>query len=95
MVDSFDLNMEYNFIAIQCGYLTLFACSFPLAPVIGFIVNLIDINLFIRHLTYFQKRNNGQLAERIGVWSQIFQVGILKEILTVRRWATRHCSSTL
>lgn len=76
-----DLRFDYTYLAIQFGFLTIFACAFPLGPALAFVFNYIDIWLFTDTVTYYKKRVNSEFAERIGIWTQIFDVYKLSLIL--------------
>ncbi|XP_071087079.1 anoctamin-7-like [Haliotis cracherodii] len=62
---------EYTEKVIQYGFLMLFAASFPLAPLLALITNLIDIRVDAKRMLWFNRRPVGFIAQDIGMWYDI------------------------
>ncbi|CAF3714176.1 unnamed protein product [Adineta steineri] len=63
---------EYLELAIQFGFVTLFAVAFPLAPLFALINNLVELRLDAWKLLTRYKRPIPFKAADIGIWSDIF-----------------------
>ena len=62
---------EYIELVIQYGYITLFAATFPLAPVLALINNIFEIRIDAYKYTTQLRRPVGDQARDIGIWHQI------------------------
>lgn len=59
---------EYSEIAIQYGYIALFASALPIAPLIGLICSIIETKIDSYKFIYLYKRPTIQGAQDIGNW---------------------------
>uniref|UniRef100_A0A2C9M9K5 Anoctamin n=1 Tax=Biomphalaria glabrata TaxID=6526 RepID=A0A2C9M9K5_BIOGL len=79
-LDDFTMG-EYTEKVILYGFLMLFACSFPLAPLMAIVICLIDIRVDAKRLLYLFRRPIAHIAEDIGMWYNILNfvnfVGVL------------------
>uniref|UniRef100_A0A8C0EGQ4 Anoctamin n=1 Tax=Bubo bubo TaxID=30461 RepID=A0A8C0EGQ4_BUBBB len=64
---------EYLEMVIQFGFVTLFVASFPLAPLLALINNMLEIRLDAWKLTTQFRRMVPQKAQDIGAWQPIMQ----------------------
>eukprot|EP00968_Pinguiococcus_pyrenoidosus_P009512 scaffold736_cov254-Pinguiococcus_pyrenoidosus.AAC.36 len=69
--DQFD---DYLELIIQYGYATLFVAAFPLAPVMSFVNNWIEIRVDGFKLCYLSRRPEPRAAQDIGTWQMILDV---------------------
>ena len=76
------LKDDYLEMAIQYGYITLFSVALPLAPMLGFVNNYIEIRIDAWKITSNCRRPYPQGAEGIGVWHGILGFMNLAAILT-------------
>jgi hypothetical protein len=73
---------EYNEMAIQYGFITLFAAAFPLAPFLGWLNCFIQLRSdSFKLLTAFNKPNF-RTAAGIGTWRMIFEFIGVAAIIT-------------
>jgi len=72
----------YNDLAIQFGYVTMFAAAFPLAPVAAFINNIIEMRTDGYAFLKAFKRPNYQGARDIGTWYKIMEFMSYAAVLT-------------
>ena len=56
---------------LQFGFITFFSVTFPLAPLIGCIFNLIDMNFVFYSFSRVFKRETIVELDSIGVWNQV------------------------
>jgi hypothetical protein len=56
---------------LQFGFIAFFSITFPLAPIIGFIFNLIDMNFVFFSFSRVFKRETIVELDSIGVWNEI------------------------
>ena len=63
---------DYLEIALQFGYMTMFATTFPWAPIAAFVYNTIEIRVDANKLLNFSQRTIASPANNIGGWSSIF-----------------------
>ncbi|XP_074192240.1 anoctamin-5 isoform X3 [Rhinolophus sinicus] len=68
---SLGLFYEYLETVIQFGFVTLFVASFPLAPLLAFLNNAIEIRVDAWKLTTQYRRPVAAKAHSIGVWQDI------------------------
>nr|XP_022325216.1 anoctamin-4-like isoform X1 [Crassostrea virginica]XP_022325218.1 anoctamin-4-like isoform X1 [Crassostrea virginica]XP_022325219.1 anoctamin-4-like isoform X1 [Crassostrea virginica] len=73
----FTLN-EYTEKVIQYGFLMLFAASFPLAPLLAILLNLIDIRIDAKRMLWSNRRPIAYIRQDIGKW-----FGILNLVNTI------------
>ncbi|NWZ40175.1 ANO6 protein, partial [Brachypodius atriceps] len=64
---------EYLEMVIQFGFVTLFVASFPLAPLLALLNNMLEIRLDAWKLTTQFRRMVPQKAQDIGAWQPILQ----------------------
>ncbi|NXS44146.1 ANO6 protein, partial [Balaeniceps rex] len=64
---------EYLEMVIQFGFVTLFVASFPLAPLLALVNNMLEIRLDAWKLTTQFRRMVPQKAQDIGAWQPIMQ----------------------
>ncbi|KAM3832315.1 anoctamin-6 [Vipera latastei] len=64
---------EYLEMVIQFGFVTLFVTSFPLAPLLALINNLLEIHVDAWKITTQYRRMVSQKAQHIGAWQPIMQ----------------------
>ncbi|NXO66416.1 ANO6 protein, partial [Phainopepla nitens] len=72
-VGKLGLFYEYLEMVIQFGFVTLFVASFPLAPLLALINNMLEIRLDAWKLTTQFRRMVPQKAQDIGAWQPILQ----------------------
>ncbi|KAI9325346.1 calcium-activated chloride channel-domain-containing protein [Obelidium mucronatum] len=73
---------EYATKIIQFGYIALFACSFPLAPLFALINNIYEIRADAFKLLVVYQRPEPFLAQDIGVWGMIIRVIAITSVAT-------------
>ncbi|XP_076315841.1 anoctamin-7-like [Tachypleus tridentatus] len=64
---------EFNEKIIQYGYLMLFAASFPLAPLLALIINIIDLRVDGKRLLWWNRRPVPFRDNDIGIWFHILR----------------------
>ncbi|XP_063783420.1 anoctamin-6 [Pseudophryne corroboree] len=64
---------EYLEMVIQFGFVTLFVASFPLAPLLALVNNLLEIRVDAWKLTTQFRRMVPEKAQHIGAWQPIMQ----------------------
>jgi len=74
--------MDYNEIAVQFGYATLFAVAFPLAPLLCLVSNLIEQRADGFKLCRAYRRPEFVTRNTIGSWYQVFDVVAVIAVLT-------------
>ncbi|KGL82308.1 Anoctamin-9, partial [Tinamus guttatus] len=80
-VHPFSLFDEFLEMVIQYSYTTIFIAAFPLAPVLAFINNLVEIRLDAIKMVHFRRRMVPRKANDIGIWLQVLEaIGILAVI---------------
>ncbi|KAL3880795.1 hypothetical protein ACJMK2_033006 [Sinanodonta woodiana] len=62
---------EYTEKIIQYGFLMLFAASFPLAPLLALLTNLIDLRVDAKRMLWTNQRPLAIIREDIGMWYTI------------------------
>nr|XP_020455350.1 anoctamin-6 isoform X2 [Monopterus albus] len=81
-ISKLGLFYEYLEMVIQFGFVTLFVASFPLAPVLALINNVIEIRLDAwKMLTQF-RRFTPEKAQDIGAWQPILQAITIMAVAT-------------
>ncbi|NWH63687.1 ANO9 protein, partial [Geococcyx californianus] len=80
-VNTFSLFDEYLEMVIQYSFTTIFVAAFPLAPLLAFINNLMEIRLDAIKMTRLYRRLVPGKANDIGIWLQVLEaIGILAVI---------------
>jgi hypothetical protein len=69
-----NFSWEYNTKIIQMGYVLLFSAPFPLAPLLGWINNTIEMRLDLWKYLHFYQRPFVQGAKSIGSWGSIMEI---------------------
>lgn len=59
---------EYSSVAIQFGYLTLFASALPLAPLVGLVACLLEAKSDTFKFLFLKRRPRMKGIEDIGTW---------------------------
>uniref|UniRef100_A0A8C8RKP2 Anoctamin n=1 Tax=Pelusios castaneus TaxID=367368 RepID=A0A8C8RKP2_9SAUR len=72
-VGKLGLFYEYLEMVIQFGFVTLFVASFPLAPLLALVNNLLEIRVDAWKITTQFRRRVPQKAQDIGAWQPIMQ----------------------
>eukprot|EP01119_Soliformovum_irregulare_P017174 TRINITY_DN5054_c0_g1_i1.p1 TRINITY_DN5054_c0_g1~~TRINITY_DN5054_c0_g1_i1.p1 ORF type:complete len:718 (+),score=198.14 TRINITY_DN5054_c0_g1_i1:149-2155(+) len=65
---------DYNEMAIQFGYVTLFAAAFPFAPMAALINNLVELRTDALKLLTGMQRPHPRCAHDIGIWFEILEI---------------------
>jgi len=65
---------DYMELVVQFGFVTMFAISFPLIPIIFWATNLFEIQVDKSKLIYFFKRPNPISASGIDYWYYLFEL---------------------
>jgi len=73
---------EYAELAIQLGFVTLFAVAFPLAPVICFINNMSERKTDAQKLLTYSQKPRWRGASGIGSWLAVFEAISLLSVVT-------------
>eukprot|EP01119_Soliformovum_irregulare_P021006 TRINITY_DN688_c0_g1_i1.p1 TRINITY_DN688_c0_g1~~TRINITY_DN688_c0_g1_i1.p1 ORF type:complete len:694 (+),score=219.85 TRINITY_DN688_c0_g1_i1:123-2204(+) len=73
---------DYNEMAIQFGYITLFAAAFPLAPVAALGNNIVELRTDALKLLTGMQRTHPKGASDIGIWLQILEIMNYAAVLT-------------
>mmetsp|Transcript_13981 Transcript_13981/g.20923 ORF Transcript_13981/g.20923 Transcript_13981/m.20923 type:complete len:715 (-) Transcript_13981:269-2413(-) len=73
---------DYAEMVIQFGYTTMFVAAFPLATVMSFVNNYIEIRVDAWKLCQVCRRPEPRSAEDIGTWQTILEVMTLFSVLT-------------
>ncbi|XP_006015993.1 anoctamin-6 isoform X2 [Alligator sinensis] len=73
---------EYLEMVIQFGFVTLFVASFPLAPLLALINNLLEIRIDAWKITTQFRRMVPQKAQDIGAWQPIMQGMAILAVVT-------------
>ncbi|CAH1250459.1 ANO1 [Branchiostoma lanceolatum] len=71
------LSPEYLEMIIQFGFVTIFVASFPLAPLLALVNNVLEIRLDARKFVQELRRPMAERAKDIGIWYNILK-GITK-----------------
>ncbi|KAH0620835.1 hypothetical protein JD844_021649, partial [Phrynosoma platyrhinos] len=73
---------EYLEMVIQFGFITLFVASFPLAPLLALMNNILEIRVDSWKLTTQYKRPVAAKAHSIGVWQEILNGLAILSVVT-------------
>ncbi|XP_063800798.1 anoctamin-9 isoform X2 [Pseudophryne corroboree] len=80
-VHIFSLFDEFLEMVIQYSFTTIFVAAFPLAPLLAFLNNVLEIRLDAIKMTRLQRRLVPRKANDIGIWLQVLEaVGVLAVI---------------
>ena len=79
---------EYLEIIIQFGYIMIFGAAFPLAPLLAFINNLLEMRIDKYKLVYLTRRPVPHSASDIGIWKFFMEVIIYISIVTNAAYLT-------
>ncbi len=66
------LLMDYSELSIRYGFISLFVCSCPIAPMIEYVSNVVEIRVDARKLLYDYRRPIPQGNQDIGTWMDVF-----------------------
>jgi hypothetical protein len=66
--------MTTSKMAIQCGYVTMFAGAMPTAATVACLYTLVEMYSDLYKLVYLTKRPQVVRAHSIGVWAGVIQV---------------------
>ncbi|CAM9723991.1 unnamed protein product [Chrysoparadoxa australica] len=77
--ESFDDFLE---MAIEFGYVTLFASAFPLAGLVSLLANAVEVRSDLFRLKYVFRRPNPERHISIGVWATVMDCMVYLSILT-------------
>ncbi|XP_059831561.1 anoctamin-9-like [Hypanus sabinus] len=79
--DSYSIFNEFLEMTIQYGFTTIFVAAFPLAPLLAFLNNIIEIRLDAKKMIWHFKRPIPRKAKDIGIWLKILEaIGVLAVI---------------
>lgn len=71
-LDNYETPLEdYMEMVIDYGYVVMFAVAFPLAPLIAFVMVVIEVRIDAYKLCYLTRRPFPIPAQDIGVWYPI------------------------
>ncbi|XP_066439703.1 anoctamin-5 isoform X5 [Eleutherodactylus coqui] len=73
---------EYLEMVIQFGFITLFVASFPLAPLLALLNNILEIRVDSWKLTTQFRRGFAAKAHSIGVWQEILNAMAVLSVVT-------------
>ncbi|XP_029438393.1 anoctamin-9 [Rhinatrema bivittatum] len=80
-VNVFSLFDEFLEMVIQYSFTTIFVAAFPLAPLLAFMNNVIEIRLDAIKMVRLQRRMVPRKANDIGIWLQVLEgIGVLAVI---------------
>ncbi|KAI4872191.1 hypothetical protein NFI96_031019 [Prochilodus magdalenae] len=78
----FGLFYEYLEMVIQFGFITLFVASFPLAPLLALINNILEVRVDAWKLTTQFRRPVAAKAHSIGAWDEILNMIAVFSVVT-------------
>jgi len=73
---------EYLEMVIQYGFITIFVCAFPLAPLFALFNNILELRLDSKKILEKHRRPTAQKVRSIGVWFDIMETVGKISILT-------------
>ncbi|XP_028370919.2 anoctamin-9 [Phyllostomus discolor] len=80
-VNTFSLFDEFMEMMIQYGFTTIFVAAFPLAPLLAFFSNVVEIRLDAIKMVRLQRRLVPRKAKDIGTWLHVLEtIGVLAVI---------------
>ena len=65
---------DYSELSIQYGYVTLFVTACPIAPILAYISNLVEVNVDGFNILHASRRPLPSVVNSIGSWLDIFQI---------------------
>jgi hypothetical protein len=65
---------DYNEMAIQIGFMTMFAVALPIGPLLALLNNLLELRIDAGKLTRHTRRPHFRAAEDIGSWQAVIAV---------------------
>lgn len=74
MANITDLRLVWTNYAIQFGYISFFSLAFPLAPLIGLLLNIFDLFFSYFALTDHIRRKFTKERGSIGIWTYVFML---------------------
>lgn len=78
--------MSISLTVIQFGFVTLFVASFPLAPLLALVNNILEIRVDAWKMTTQYRRMVPEKAQDIGAWQPIMQgIAILAVVTNVSK----------
>lgn len=80
--DDYELFDDYIEMIIQMGYITMFASAYPLAPIVAFLANLVEMRLDVFKLTFISKRPRSVPSSNIGTWNMLIKVIVWMSAIT-------------
>lgn len=81
-------NEEYLELMIQFAYVIIFGAAFPLAPLLAFINNLIELRIDKYKLVYLTRWPVPHSAKGIGIWKMFIEIMIFIAIVTNTAYLT-------
>jgi len=82
MYSSQSLFYDYAEIILQFGYTTLFVTAFPLAPLMAFVNNYVEIRVDAYKLCEHMRRPDPKSAQNIGTWHAILNIMAHASVVT-------------
>lgn len=73
---------DYIEMMVQYGYVILFSVGFPMAPVLGFLSNIVEVQVDKYKLMKLTKRPVPLAANNIGMWAMIIDIVTTVSIFT-------------
>eukprot|EP00298_Acanthocystis_sp_HF-20_P016455 c21486_g1_i1.p1 GENE.c21486_g1_i1~~c21486_g1_i1.p1 ORF type:complete len:747 (-),score=296.37 c21486_g1_i1:59-2164(-) len=73
---------DYNEMAIQFGYVVMFAAAFPVASAASLLNNFIEIRVDAIKLLNFSRRPNYSGCQDIGTWQKVFEILSVLSVIT-------------
>jgi len=73
-LQTYDTYDDFDEMAIQFGFVSMFVVAFPIAPLCALFNNYFEIRLDAHKITHVDKRTDPEGAESIGTWYLIFDV---------------------
>lgn len=80
----------FSFAVIQFGFITLFVASFPLAPLLALINNMVEVRVDAWKFTTQFRRPVAAKAHSIGAWEEILNMIAVFSVVTNVSHALRH-----
>jgi len=78
-----DAFTDYNKMALQYGYVSMFCAAFPLAPLCALLNNFVEIRTdALKRLIGMQRPAPSERAEDIGAWMQILEIQSMIAVAT-------------
>ncbi|KAI8821308.1 calcium-activated chloride channel-domain-containing protein [Fimicolochytrium jonesii] len=72
--DDWTLCQDYGMAVVQFGYIALFSCAFPLAPIFAIANNVVVLHIDSWKMLFEYRRPWAQRAQSIGLWTSILTV---------------------